>query len=683
MDFFALQEKARQRTWRLIGLFILSVALIVAALNLAAYAILLCHYSIQRGPQIVTKRVEYFGERAAAVGVLRALTEDGYQEPDAPACLTHAGKARFRVWVSLTVVLFIGLMSAYRVIQLARQDGNSIAVGLGGVPVDRTTEQADCRRLVNVAEEMAIAAGIGVPGLYVLERETGINAMAAGWGHDDAAIMVSRGALEELSRDELQGVVAHECSHILSGDMRLNIRMMGVLYGIVCISELGEAGLTLARAFTFEDERGQLGGAPVLSFLCLLIGAPLVAIGSVGALCGLFIRAGVSRQREFLADAEAVQLTRNPDGLAGALKKIGGFTKGSRMDMTRRGEVSHMFFASGQQFWLDLLATHPPLEERIRAIESNFADDAPAAQSPTDLAGFAPVGMVYLRETSLANQNVVAWAAQATGGRSIRIDPDALAEIPRSLLDDAEGCEPALLAALLRSCGKMRKRSARVESGDTEALRDIVGEAMYAEMRRLLPTTRALPPEHILPLAGMTLPRLCALPKGERTRIVHLLDRLAAMDGELALAEYCLTRMARLYLDVERQTAHSIQSRPAAAQLRRALVALFTVMAWSGGTDKNAAQAFAAGIASLLPKTTLVYEPIEDWVAALDQALELMATLPAISRKQILAALVVTVGHDGGVCLEEAELLRLVCASLQLPIPSCNTGPGSPLHLAA
>jgi hypothetical protein len=225
------------------------------------------------------------------------------------------------------------------------------------------------------------------------------------------------------------------------------------------------------------------------------------------------------------------------------------------------------------------------------------------------------------------------------------------------------------LAALLQACGKIRKRSERIANDDTAVITDIIGETIYSQMRLIAPKTKMLPPEYILPLAERTLAKLKILPKSERTKIIDMLDRLAAMDGELTLSEYCLTRLARLYL--EKKTADTAQPKPSAAQLRQALVTLFAVMAWSGGKDKDAAaKAFAAGMKMLLPKTAPVYEPVTDWVAALDDAFELLLAPPENVRKQIIAALVATIGDDGDICLEEAELLRLVCASLKLPMPS-------------
>ena len=624
MDFYARQEKARRKTGQIIALFCLSLVLILAVANFVVYA---------------------FTVFLAFRGSIRIEGVD----------IWHVGSIRLHVILSLSLLALFALISWRHMSKLAASGGDWLAGRLGGVFVDPLEPgSGPMRQLVNVVEEMAIAAGIPMPSIYMLGSETGINALAAGWDYENAVIVVSHGALSALSRDELQGVIAHEMAHILSGDMRLNIRLVGLLHGFLIFREISH-GL---------NEPGSKGNKP-LSGLAVLF----AIVGFLGEWCARLVRAGISRQREFLADAQAVQLTRNPYGIANALKKIGGFSEGSLMKTAKREEVSHMFFASGQTFWTRLMATHPPIEERIRAIDNSFsAKDFPEAKQQVATAtAFQDSGMVSLREAGAGDENTVPGtseaALQATGQTS---QGENL--FYGSLLQDTAGCETALLAALLRACGKMRKRSERIESGDTAAITDITGEAIYAQMRLFLAKVQTLPPEHILPLAEMALAKLDILPKSERTRIIHMLDRLAAMDGELILAEYCLTRLARLYL--EKKTVDAIQPKPSAAQLRQALIILFAVMAWSGDKDeKAAARAFDTGMNMLLPKTAPSYVPVRDWVVALDEALEFLPALSENVRKQVIIALVATAGDDGGVCLEETELLRLVCASLKLPMP--------------
>ena len=225
---------------------------------------------------------------------------------------------------------------------------------------------------------MAIASGMPVPDIYVLEQESGINAFAAGYTPGDAAIAVTRGTLELLDREELQGVIGHEFSHILNGDMRLNIRLMGVLFGIMVLGLIGRMILRSGHhASIVSSRRGR--GAPAV----LIIGLGLAILGGIGVFVARAIKASISRQREFLADASAVQFTRQTDGLASALKKIGGYEEGSHLQAADPEEVSHMLFGTGSRL-SGMFATHPPLTERIQALDPHFkASDYPVVDTRT------------------------------------------------------------------------------------------------------------------------------------------------------------------------------------------------------------------------------------------------------------------------------------------------------------
>jgi Zn-dependent protease with chaperone function len=252
----------------------------------------------------------------------------------------------------------VGLASLFRIASL-RSGGGQVARQLGGTLVDSDTRDFKRSRLRNVVEEIALASGVPVPEIYVLEQESGINAFAAGYTPADAAVAVTRGALEKLDRDELQGVIAHEFSHVLNGDMRLNIRLMGMLFGILLLALIGRRVLLHARF-----GRSSKNGAAVL-----LIAAGLMMVGYVGLFFGRWIKAAVSRQREYLADASAVQFTRDPGGIGDALKKIAVYSDGSYLKADSE-EVSHMLFGDGQRMML--FSTHPPLHERIRRIDPGF-----------------------------------------------------------------------------------------------------------------------------------------------------------------------------------------------------------------------------------------------------------------------------------------------------------------------
>jgi len=265
--------------------------------------------------------------------------------------------------ISLATIGFISLSSLYK-IALLSSGGGKVARSLGGTLVTAEINDPLRRRLYNVVEEMAIASGIPMPEVYVLEKESGINAFAAGFTTSDAAVTVTCGTLETLSRDELQGVIGHEFSHILNGDMRLNTRLMGFLFGILVIGLIGRAVLNSARYDNIRSGTSRRDGAGAI----YLAGLGLFLIGYIGVFFGQLIKAAVSRQREFLADASAVQFTRQTQGIAGALKKIAAAQQGSELQTVDTDEVSHMLFATGASF-SSLLATHPPLIQRIKALE--------------------------------------------------------------------------------------------------------------------------------------------------------------------------------------------------------------------------------------------------------------------------------------------------------------------------
>ena len=339
MDFFTHQDRARRNTRRLVALFVLAVIAIVAAVYLAVVVFLM-----------TTEAGEYISQGGLA----------------APQVL---------VPVVAGTLFVIAAGSGYKTLQLS-EGGPAVARLLGGKPLDPNTREADERRVLNVVEEMAIASGTPVPEVYLLAQEQGINAFAAGRTPADAVVGVTEGTARHLSRDELQGVVAHEFSHILNGDMRLNLRLIGVIHGILVISMIGYFVMRSGGGSSRGRKKGGAGAVVIL-------GLALYVIGWIGVFFGRLIKAGVSRQREFLADAAAVQFTRNPLGISGALQKIGGLGAGSRIAHRRAEEASHLFFSNAlKKSFLGLTATHPPLEERIRRIDPSFDGTFPAVEYP-------------------------------------------------------------------------------------------------------------------------------------------------------------------------------------------------------------------------------------------------------------------------------------------------------------
>ena len=335
MNFFEAQDRARRNTAWMILLFILAVAGLVFLTNLLLLAVL------------AYLKAGYF--------VFSVSELQSYFDPSVFVGVT----------VGVCLLIFGG--SFYKTMSLSK-GGPAVAEMLGGRLVPQSTSDLQQRQLLNVVEEMSIAAGMPIPKVYLLDEHS-INAFAAGQSPANAVIGVTRGALTQLSREELQGVIAHEFSHIFNGDMRLNIRLIGVLHGILLV---GTIGYFILRSMRFAGRsRSRKGGGAIVAILTL--GAGLMVIGYAGTFFGQWIKAVVSRQREYLADSSAVQFTRNKDSIAGALKKIGGSSGGSYIDAPTATEYSHAYFANGiSSFWQSLFATHPPLEKRIKAIDPGW-----------------------------------------------------------------------------------------------------------------------------------------------------------------------------------------------------------------------------------------------------------------------------------------------------------------------
>ena len=340
MEFFAHQDKARKHTTVLVMYFVIAVLCIVASVYFASLLI-------------------FYGAHVKQTPGA-SLPEFALWDPE----------LFLNVVLGTLGVVIVG--SVYKTAALAK-GGSAVAESLGGRLVNPNTTHTDERKLRNVIEEMAIASGVPVPKIYVLDDEKGINAFAAGHTPGDAAIGVTLGCMTLLNRDELQGVIGHEFSHILNGDMRLNLRLMGIIFGILCLAVIG-------RVLIYS--RGGRDRNPLM-----FLGLALIVIGAIGVFFGRLIQAALSRQREFLADASSVQFTRNPAGLSSALQKIGG--AGSTIESAHAGEASHMFFENGMgKPLLGAMATHPPLDERIRAIDPGW--DGKFKQANVVTAGDAP-----------------------------------------------------------------------------------------------------------------------------------------------------------------------------------------------------------------------------------------------------------------------------------------------------
>ena len=437
--------------------------------------------------------------------------------------------------VSLGTLALIGGGSLYRVASLAG-GGHSVAEMMGGRPLSAQTTDPDERKILNVVEEMAIAAGTPVPPVYLLEQEDGINAFAAGYAPGDAVIGVTRGCIQNLTRDELQGVIAHEFSHILNGDMRLNIRLIGALYGILLISMTGWIIFrSTANANQYDNRRdGDRRGSNPWP----LVGLALYVLGYIGVFFGNLIKAAVSRQREFLADASAVQFTRNPDGIAGALKKIGALAEGSRVRAPEAQEASHLFFGDAVGHLLGIFATHPPLVERIRRIDPSFEGDfskvrigdagqiPPEAPAPATLRPQVRPGRGVFRFNPSEMVNRVGTIEP----RQLAYASSVLTAIPdplKALAYEPYGARAVVFALLVDG------DSGALQAAQLDRLAAYAEPALVREVEKILPTVHRLTPELRLPLVSMVVPTLRRLSRDQFQTFVAGVRELIQADNQV------------------------------------------------------------------------------------------------------------------------------------------------------
>jgi Zn-dependent protease with chaperone function len=634
LNFFEHQDRARRQSRWLIAVFMLAVVAMAVAID----AILLLVVGVTSG------------EPGAAPLPLAALL-------NANLPLLGAGA------IGTTGV--VGLASLYRIASL-RSGGGQVARQLGGSLVDSDTRDFKRSRLRNVVEEIALASGVPVPEIYVLEQESGINAFAAGYTPADAAVAVTRGALEKLDRDELQGVIAHEFSHVLNGDMRLNIRLMGTLFGILLLALIGRRVLMHARFGRSKN------GAAVL-----LIAAGLMVVGYVGLFFGRWIKAGVSRQREYLADASAVQFTRDPGAIGDALKKIAVYSDGSYLKADTE-EVSHMLFGDGQRMMM--FSTHPPLHERIRRIDPGFRPEELEAMAASILRERAR----DREEAEASAKPDLARDQQRMGGGLFDAgrlveqigNPDwqrmlmaaaVAAALPGNIRRAAHSTEwapEALFYALLDSDGELRERQLL-------AVAQRMGAESEAQVRALLQSGGPPRAEQRLPLLDVAFPALKRRPPEFVTQVLDTVKALIDTDGRVDVFEFLLARVISQHLwESQNPGAVRASGSKTLAACRDDGLAVMTVLARQGhGDGASAEAAFRAGCEVLEVDPGEGMPEPGDWVAALDLALPRLDRLQPADKEVLVRALATVVTHDGRMVAAELELLRAACALIHVPLP--------------
>jgi Zn-dependent protease with chaperone function len=547
-----------------------------------------------------------------------------------------------------------------------RKGGSAVAASVGAVPVDPTTTDPALRRFVNVVEEMSIASGVPMPHLFVLPREQGINAFAAGFTAADAAITVTEGALSQLSRDELQGVIGHEFSHILNGDMRLGIRLIGLLYGIMLLGLIGSR--VLAFGGRGSDRKGAL---PIVA-----IALAATVVGFVGQFFAGLIKAAVSRQREWLADASAVQFTRQPAGLAGALKKIAGVPAGSRLaDERGAKEVSHMLFGEGRRF-SRLFSTHPPIHQRIAALDPTFReaeletllerwrDEPPHGLAEDVTRGLAPAvsAPVAVTPAQVSARAGTLTPADLDHGAALH------SQVPPHIHQLAT--QPSTAASVVLAM--LVSDEAGLRATRLAAVQERLGIATARSVDALVAEVGALPPHLRLPVVGVASPQLTGRPDHEQQALLAALDDLALADGAVSLFEYCLTRTVRATLQDAADPAQ--RSRPGSVTVRRAtdeIVTVLAALARSGNPEPVAAQqAFAAAFTHLQTGAPVPDLPAGGTWRQLDACWPALDGLARLEKRVLVEAMVFAVLDDGKLTTQESELLRAACALVHVPLPA-------------
>lgn len=631
MDFFQAQDESRRVTKILVFFFVLAVAAIILLANGA---------------------------------VLLALT----LSDSASAARTLQGNPPFSieamVGVSLVVVALVAGGSLYRIWSLSG-GGSRVAEMIGGQLLVDHGGDLRLRRLLNVVEEMAIASGTPVPPVYLIE-DSAINAFAAGYSPGDAVIGITRGAVENLDRDQLQGVIAHEFSHILNGDMRLNIRLMGVLFGILMLAVIGRMLLSSGRGVAVGSVRRDRsgGGAAILG-----LGLGLLVIGFVGKFFGSVIKAAVSRQREFLADASAVQFTRNPEGIGGALMRIGGYSGGSVISHPEAEELSHAFFSEGvKTMFTSIMATHPPLKVRIARINPNwdgtFITEPPPAPAANEfgeaVSGFSSPG---------ASSGIDADHALANIGQpdlsQLQQARQVLASIPLTLSEAAH--EPYSARAVVYLV--LLDRDPLVSSRQQDHLAESADVFVLSRFRELLPLYSDITDAMRLPLLEMALPSLRRLSPAQYDRFLANIDALIRADQKVGLSEWALKKYLTRNLDA---AFNGHRSGPAIKSLERVAdecAVLLSMLAYSDSRSAVApAVAFEAGRreleldVNLQDKSTLK-------LSRLDSAVDRLATLQPLRKPKVLKACIATITADRVVAPVEKELVRAIADAIDCPMP--------------
>jgi Zn-dependent protease with chaperone function len=672
-SFFQRQETARANTWWLIFLFIIAVIGIVATASVVGFVI-------------------------ADVAATSVPTEGSPVGPgsDGPQSVDPVGVAVLCGIVAGGVIL---LGTVYQVIALRSGGGSGVAESVGGRPLVVDTASPDEKRLLNIVEEMAIASGTPVPPVYILD-EPGINAFAAGYRPNDAVLGVTRGAIENLNREQLQGVIAHEFSHVLNGDMKMNIRMIGILHGILLLSLIGRfmfQSLRFMGGSRSSDDKGRAG----IVILLVIGGLAMMIIGSIGSFIGGLIKAAVSREREYLADASAVQFTRNPDGIGGALKRIAAITTHGRLEHPNASVASHLYFAQGVYEGLTgLLATHPPLEKRILAIEPTWDGslESRPASAPTRHTGAKSAAVSSLADAASAGPAMMGSGLLKTGAAvgfasaPIQANQQVSAAMLRDATEHVGAPEEEhyeYSAALLHNMHpELRKAASEPYSArslifalllDRERsiaqkqiadLRTTIAPPIVELTLRLAPLVQEAAEASRLPLVDLALPMLRRMSSSQYEQFTRAFEGLVRADNRLSIFEWTLAQVLRRNLRSQYQPVSGVAIvYYRLSKLSEEVSVLLSMLARVGHVEAEMPMAIDAGAKKLPGVNVRLISADQCSFAVLETALNKLRRASEHRRIELLDACAAAVAADGLVMVREAELLRGIADLLECPMP--------------
>lgn len=642
VDFFAAQDHARRNTGKLILCF--ALAIVVMILGIYCAVLLTIEFSIKDTDSRHASPLNWFQP-----GIFVAVT--------------------------VVVLIVIGGGSLYKTVEL-RRGGEAVALMLGGRRIHPNTTDLAERRLLNVVEEMAIASGVAVPPVFLLRNEPGINAFAAGFTPDDAVIGVNQGTLNYLTRDELQGVIAHEFSHILNGDMRFNLRLIGLLHGILLIGLIGYFLLRSSGRSSSSRDSGGAGG----------LGLALFVIGYAGLFAGRLIKAGVSRQREYLADASAVQFTRNPDSIGGALKKIGGAVEHSKMETAEAESMSHMFF--GDAFMRSahsMFATHPPLQKRIRRVDPHFDGkfsvvkrlqpkpvkaEAVKDAEDTKKSPLEPIlATIAIGDKIPLDPAAVIATVGAPNANHVQVSQAILQSIPEELHNATREVFPAraFVFALL-----LDQNSIEVRERQHEIIKSREGDPVLNEVNHLFPLLQNISATSRVPILELIQGTLRDQSLAQYEQFREMIDQLAKADQKISLFEFVLQQILLKQLDrvfgLAKPPVVRYHSMNAVVGDVRVLISALAHLGHKD--DVVAARVYAEIMAGVDKKVDPQILPKSDCnLQHINNAMSRLAECSPPIKKRVLTAAASCIAADGHVTVGEAELFRAIASSIDCPVP--------------